>query len=187
MTETAASSKLEPGDRTFFLFNAVVSATALSFLGYLLLVRKGGAGGLDLRFLPSVNASFNALAASFLMVGYAAIRRRNVRLHKFMMVSAFAASTLFLLCYVLYHYAHGDTRYQGVGVSRVAYLCLLASHVLLSMTVVPLALTTFYFAYKKRFALHRKVAKIALPVWLYVSVTGVVIFFMLRGSSPASP
>jgi putative membrane protein len=173
-------------DRAFFVFNAVLSVAALAFLAYILVLRRGsGAEGLDLRFLPPVNASLNATAAALLTVGYVAIRKRNMRLHKYMMVSAFVASSLFLVCYLAYHYVHGDTHFQGTGAIRALYLAILASHILLSMTIVPLALTSFFFAYKRAFARHKKVAKVTLPIWLYVSVTGVVIFFFLRGSPPA--
>ena len=173
-------------DRSFYLFNAALSIAALGFLSYILLVRRG-AGGADLRFLPPVNASLNALAASLLCAGYIAVRRRALRMHKYLMVSAFAASTLFLVCYLAYHFVHGDTKYQGTGPIRGVYFAILITHILLSMSVVPLALTTFYFAYKASFVKHRKVAKVTLPIWLYVSVTGVIIFFMLRGSAPAVP
>jgi putative membrane protein len=173
-------------DRSFYVFNAVLSIAALAFLSYILLVRRG-AGGADLRFLPPVNASLNALAASLLCAGYVAIRRRAQRAHKYLMVSAFAASALFLVCYLAYHFVHGDTKYQGTGPIRAVYFAILITHILLSMSVMPLALTTFYFAYKASFVKHRKIAKVTLPIWLYVSVTGVIIFFMLRGSAPAVP
>jgi putative membrane protein len=101
------------------------------------------------------------------------------------MVSAFAASALFLVCYLAYHYVHGDTRY--VGDWRALYLVILASHVLLSIPVVPMALVAFYFAWRKEFVRHRKVTRWLAPIWVYVSVTGVVVYFMLRGSMPAVP
>lgn len=172
-------------DRSFFVFNAVLSVVALSLLAYLLLIRRGTAGELDLSFMPAINAGLNATAATCLAAGWFAIRAKKQRVHKFLMVSAFAASALFLVGYLTYHFVHGDTRFQGTGAIRVVYLLILASHVLLSMTVVPLALTSFFFAYKGTFARHRRVAKITLPIWLYVSVTGVVVFFMLRGSPTA--
>jgi putative membrane protein len=175
-------------DTTFYLFNGVVSLAALGFLGWLLVLRRGGAGsGVDLRFLPAVNASLNGTAGALLAIGWIAIKRKNVRLHKFTMVSAFAASALFFVCYAIYHYAHGDTRYQGEGAIRAVYFAILISHIVLSASVPPLALTSFYFAWRKRFATHKKVTRITVPIWLYVSVTGVIIFFMLRGSAPAVP
>jgi putative membrane protein len=96
------------------------------------------------------------------------------------MVSAFAASAVFLIGYVIYHYAHGDTQYQGEGAVRIVYFTVLITHVLLSIVMLPMILTTFYLAARERFTAHRKLAKWTLPIWLYVSVTGVVIYFMLR-------
>jgi putative membrane protein len=96
------------------------------------------------------------------------------------MVSAFASSSLFLIGYVVYHYVHGDTKFTGTGTIRTVYLAVLISHVLLSIGVVPLALTAFYLAWRKRFTTHAKVARVLFPIWLYVSVTGVIIYFMLR-------
>lgn len=167
-------------DRKFFVFNAVVSALALSLLAWLLLIRSGTPGGQDLSFMPAVNASFNALAATLLLAGLVSIKQRRIDLHKRFMVSAFAASSLFLIGYVTYHYVHGDTKFTGVGPIRTVYFSILISHVLLSIGVVPLALTAFYFAWRKRFATHAKVARVLFPIWLYVSITGVVIYFMLR-------
>jgi putative membrane protein len=116
-----------------------------------------------------------------------AIRRGARRVHQYLMVSAFFASGLFLVCYLAYHFVHGDTRYAGTGPLRTVYLLILASHVLLSLFVVPGALVSFYFAWRKSFARHKKVTRWLAPIWLYVSVTGVVIYFMLRGSVPAVP
>ncbi|MFL5322312.1 MAG: DUF420 domain-containing protein [Myxococcaceae bacterium] len=171
-------------DRSFFIFNALLSTGALALLAYLLLIRHGStSSGLDLRFMPAVNASFNALSAAMLVSGYVAIRNRRSDIHRYFMVSAFASSALFLVGYLSYHYVHGDTKYQGGF--RPLYLVILASHVLLSMVVVPGALSAFYFAWKKRFATHKQVTRVLFPIWLYVSVTGVIIFFMLRGSMTA--
>jgi putative membrane protein len=174
-------------DRTFYVFTGVVSVAALALLGYLLLIRRGGATGVDLRFMPAVNASLNALSASLLLAGWVAIRRQARRVHQYLMVSAFTSSALFLVGYLAYHYVHGDTRYAGTGPLRAVYLAILASHVLLSIPVLPLALVSFYFAWRQSFRRHRRVTRWLAPLWLYVSVTGVVVYFMLRGSLPAVP
>lgn len=166
------------GDRAFFVFNAIVSVAALSFLSWLLLLNRGSGASTDLAFLPAVNAGLNSTAAVLILSGWIAIRSGRRRLHQYLMVSAFAASALFLVSYVIYHYAHGDTRYAGD--LRLLYFAVLITHVLLSMAVVPLALTAFWLAYKRRFLAHKKVTRVLAPIWLYVSVTGVVIFFMLR-------
>jgi putative membrane protein len=167
-------------DRPFLAAIGVLSAGALAFLAWLLLGNRDAEGGLDLHFVPAINACLNGGAAIALVAGFIAIRRKRPDVHRFLMVTAFVFSTLFLSGYVIYHYVHGDTKYEGEGTARTIYFVILASHVLLSMAVVPLSLTTFYFAVRKRFRVHRAIAKITLPIWLYVSVTGVVIYFMLH-------
>jgi putative membrane protein len=174
------SAMLESGDRRFMLINAAVSALALSLLAWLLLFRHGVASGPDLGFMPAVNASLNALAAVLLVSGYRAIKRRDRQLHKRLMISAFCASSLFLIGYVTYHYVHGDTKFTGEGWIRPVYFGVLISHVLLSMAIVPMALASFYYAFRERFVTHAKIARVLYPLWLYVSVTGVLIYFMLR-------
>jgi putative membrane protein len=167
-------------NRSFVMFNAVISAAALAFLAWLLLLHRGVTGSdTQLTFMPAVNASFNATAAVLLVAGRIAIRRGHRELHKRLMVSAFAVSGLFLAGYVTYHYVHGDTKY--VGAFRALYLGILASHVLLSMAVLPLALAAFFFAVKRNFVTHKKVTRVLWPIWLYVSVTGVAVFFFLHG------
>jgi putative membrane protein len=168
-----------PSDRAFFGANAIFSGAAIALIAFVL-GREKGEGGPDLSFMPAVNAFFNGLAALCLCAGYLAVRRGALSAHRACMVMAFGLSTLFLAGYLAYHYAHGDTRFGGQGLLRSAYLAILASHVVLSITVVPLALTSFYFAYRRAFDRHRRLNRWFLPIWLYVSVTGVVIFFMLR-------
>ena len=182
----SSASSSPPRDRTFFLFNAVISIAALSLLSWLLLFHGGMHGtSVNLRFLPAVNACLNATAAALLVAGWVAIKRKRVDLHRYFMVSAFAASACFLVGYLAYHAVHGDTKFGGVGGVRVVYLLLLASHVLLSLFIVPLSLTAFWFAWKREFTRHTKVTRWLHPIWLYVSVTGVVVFLMLSPYYPA--
>lgn len=180
------TAELQPrNDKPFFVFNAVVSVAALSLLGWLLLIHGGmQTPSVNLRFMPAVNAVFNATAALLLVAGRVAIAKKRVDLHRFTMVAAFAASALFLVGYLAYHAVHGDTKFGGEGALKVVYLVVLASHVLLSMGIVPMALAAFYFAWKKDFAKHTKVTRVLHPIWLYVSVTGVVVFLMLRPYYP---
>jgi putative membrane protein len=180
MTPDLAVPSHAAQDRRFMAFNAVVSVAALAFLAWLLLFRRDAGGAYDLSFMPAVNACFNGLSASLLVAGWVAIKSGKIAVHKRLMVSAFACSSLFLIGYVAYHYVHGDTKFTGQGAIRAVYFAVLISHVLLSMAVVPMALASFYFAFRERFITHAKVARILFPIWLYVSVTGVVIFFMLR-------
>lgn len=188
MSNAAQAPASRVSDRTFYVFTGIVSAAALALLGWLLLIRHGGAVGVNLRFMPAVNASLNALSASLLVAGWVAIKRGARRVHQYLMVSTFASSSLFLVGYLAYHYVHGDTKYAGGGVMRAVYLMVLASHVLLSVPVLPMALVAFYFAWGKQdYRRHRMVTKWLAPIWLYVSVTGVLVFFLLRGSLPAAP
>lgn len=171
---------MERTDRQFFAWNAVLSTAAVAFIAYILGREAGPGATVDLSFVPALNAVFNALSATCLAAGWLAVRRQNVQLHRFCMVAAFAFSAVFLVGYLAYHYVHGDTRYAGTGLGRTVYLLVLASHVLLSLTVVPGALTSFYFAFTRQFERHRRLNRVFLPVWLYVSVTGVAIYFLLR-------
>ena len=129
--------------------------------------------------LPTVDAILNAVSAFLLLLGFFSIRRKRVSAHKACMLSAFGASTLFLICYLTYHYFHGTTRFPRVGAIRTFYLALLASHTVLAAVIVPLVLVTLHRALRERFDLHRKVARWTLPVWLYVSITGVAVYWML--------
>ena len=166
-------------DRGFWVFNALLSSLAVGFLAWLLLVRGGTTPSADLRFMPAVNASLNATSTTLLLLGFWAIRTGQKQLHKRLMVAAFIASAVFLIGYVIYHYTHGDTRYTGEGLIRTVYFVILISHVLLSIVMLPMILTTFYFASQERFVSHKRLARWTLPIWLYVSATGVVIYWML--------
>jgi putative membrane protein len=171
-------------DRRFFLFTAVVSAVALGLLTWLLVLRGEGAGtDGQLSFLPAVNAGLNATSALCLIAGFVAIKKRRPQLHRTMMVLALVASLCFFVSYVTYHYVHGDTKYLGMGPMRTVYFVVLVTHVLCSIPIVPAALLAVYFAVNRRFVAHKRVTRVALPVWLYVSVTGVLIFWLLRAGN----
>lgn len=169
-------------DRTFFVWNAAVSTVAVAVIGYILGREPSATGTVDLSFVPALNATCNALASLCLVTGWVAIRRKAMQFHRLCMVTALAFSGVFLVGYLAYHYVHGDTKYPGTGAGRVFYLSVLATHVLLSIAVVPGALTAFYFAFTKQFDRHRRLNRVFLPIWLYVSVTGVLIYFLLRAA-----
>jgi uncharacterized membrane protein YozB (DUF420 family) len=130
-------------------------------------------------WLPAVNASLNALATLLLAAGWAFIRSGRVRAHRAAMVGAFAVSTLFLACYLTYHAIVGHVPFAGQGTARIVYFTILISHILLAVTVPVLAIAMFALALRGRWAAHRRLGRVALPIWLYVSVTGVVIYLML--------
>jgi putative membrane protein len=129
--------------------------------------------------LPALNASLNGLSAILLATGFGFIRRRQIGRHRACMVAAFGVSTAFLVSYVVYHAEHGSTPFSGEGWIRPVYFSLLASHVLLAIAVLPLALVTLYRAWRADFAGHRRIAEITFPIWMYVSVTGVLVYWML--------
>jgi putative membrane protein len=131
--------------------------------------------------LPVVNASLNALSGVFLVIGYVLIRRKKIRLHKRFMLSACITSLLFLVCYVTNHYLrHGIvTRFTGTGIIRPVYFTILISHTILAVVIVPLAILSVINGLKMRVPQHRRVAKWTFPLWLYVSVTGVLVYFFL--------
>ena len=134
--------------------------------------------------LPSLNALLNATSALFLIAGYLFIRRKNVRAHRFSMLAALGSSVAFLVSYLVYHYQVGSVSFTGQGWVRTAYFSVLISHSVLAASVPPLALLTLYRALQKDFSRHRRIARWTLPVWLYVSVTGVVIYGMLYWAYP---
>ena len=129
--------------------------------------------------LPALNAGLNALSGSLLGIGYAMIRRGRVRAHKAFMLAAVGVSTLFLASYVFYHYHAGSTRFPGTGWVRSLYLVILVTHAVLAAAVVPLAAVTLVRAWREDFRAHRSIARWTLPIWFYVSVTGVIIYVML--------
>jgi putative membrane protein len=130
--------------------------------------------------LPPINATLNALSAVFLGAGFFFIRRKNVPAHHKCMLSAFATSTVFLACYLTYHLSvKAVTKFTGVGWVRPFYFALLISHVILAMTILPLAIITLTRALRERFDAHRKIARWTWPIWMYVSVTGVIVYLML--------
>ena len=129
--------------------------------------------------LPSVNAALNATAAVLLIWGYALIRRKRIQQHRKVMQTAFVVSCLFLVCYLVYHYQVGSVRFPKTGAIRTLYLSILGTHTLLAAAVPVLAIVTLRRGLAARFASHRRIARWTLPIWLYVSVTGVVVYLML--------
>ncbi|HTL18344.1 MAG TPA: DUF420 domain-containing protein [Patescibacteria group bacterium] len=143
--------------------------------------------------LPVVNACLNGLSAVFLSWGYYFIRRQNQRAHQNCMVAAFITSTLFLVCYITYHgyvayYLHrGPTKFTNPSWFRPIYMAILVTHTVLAMVIVPMVLVTLIRALRRRFDLHRRIARWTWPLWMYVSVTGVVIYLLLYRIFPQTP
>jgi putative membrane protein len=129
--------------------------------------------------VPAVEAALNASVAILLTCGFLMIRRKRVLAHKSCMLAAFSASIAFLALYLWFHAHYGDIRFTGHGAVRTFYLGLLATHVVLAGVIVPLALITLSLALRRHFPRHKKIARWTLPIWLYVSITGVAVYWML--------
>jgi putative membrane protein len=159
----------------------VVSGLAVSFLLWLLYVHhaSGDFAG-RLMFLPALNALLNGLCATALCVGLYFIKNHKREAHRTSMLLAFAFSSAFLISYIVNHALHGDTIFPGHGPVRTLYLSILGSHVILSIVALPMVLTTFFFSLTGRFSLHRRIARFTFPIWLYVSISGVVVFAFLK-------
>ncbi len=134
---------------------------------------------IPLREFPAINAGLNGASAIFLLIGYIFIRSRRILQHKICMLSAFTCSTVFLGCYLYFHFHAGLIRFGGEGWIRPVYFTLLISHTILAVTIVPLAVITLSYALREKFGRHMKIARWTFPLWLYVSVTGVIIYWLL--------
>lgn len=181
MSIVAQNSKRPPAAQAGVAAILLVSLAATLFLLWLIYLHPASdQGGVRMAFLPGLNALLNGLSATSLLIGYLFIRARRITAHWRSMTAAFAFSTLFLVGYILHHALHGDVRYPVHAAYRTPYLWLLASHILLAVVALPMVLTTFFFSLTKRFPFHRKIARWTFPLWLYVSITGVVTYVMLR-------
>src|SRR5262245_18818874 len=138
-----------------------------------------------LAYLPHLNACLNATSGILLIAGYTFIRLGRVTAHKRCQLSALTASVLFLASYLTYHYFYGATRFAGQGIARPVYFTILISHTILALVIVPLVAITLKRALRTDFARHRRIARITLPLWLYVSVTGVLVYLMLYHIYPS--
>lgn len=176
MTAQAPSSKTGPAIAAILL----ISLAATLFLFWLIYVHPAAAASSQYAFLPALNALLNGFSAIALLIGYTFIKARRIAAHRAAMMTAFVFSTLFLVSYILHHALHGDVRYPAHAALRMVYLPLLASHIILAIVALPLVLVTFFFSLSGRIPQHRKVARWTFPLWLYVSVTGVITWAMLR-------
>ena len=157
-----------------------VSVVASLFLFWLVYYHApADVTGTHLLFLPALNALLNALAAMALVVGFLFIRAQNIGLHRASMFTAFIFSSLFLVCYITNYALHGEMHFLGQGTVRSIYFPLLISHIILAVVVLPMILITFFLSLSGRFPAHKKLARYTFPIWLYVSVTGVIVYLML--------
>ena len=179
-TAAPASNNRQQGTRAAIATILAISAAATLFLFWLIYVHPAAASSSQYAFLPALNALLNGLSATALLICYTFIKSRRIAAHRAAMMTAFGFSTLFLVSYIAHHALHGDVRYPIHAALRSVYLPLLASHIILAIVALPLVLVTFFFSLSGRIPQHRKIARWTFPLWLYVSVTGVVTYVMLR-------
>ncbi len=159
----------------------MVSLAASGFLLWLIYFKPTPEGFQNsLTFLPALNAVLNGLSAVSMCIGLYFIRQKKWETHRNFMLAAFGFSTLFLVSYILHHHLHGDSSFNGTGTIRYVYFVILITHVLLSILALPLILTTLFMSLTNRFRLHKRIARVTFPVWLYVSITGVIVFLFLK-------
>lgn len=162
----------------------IIGAVSAVLLGILFVViyghRPAEAAPGWVAFLPGLNATLNATSACFLVLAYRAARRRAFAEHANMMLRALASSSLFLVSYLVYHSVHGDSKFGGSGAVRPVYFFILITHVGLSAIALPLIISSFFLSLSGRYAAHKRLSRYTLPIWLYVSVTGVLVFALLK-------
>ncbi len=182
-TEAAESATLESNaiEKKFSKFIVIVSIVIPVVVAILFSVKLQDFGIKvePLSFLPPIYATINGITAIVLIIGVRAIKKGKRILHERLMTTAIALSVLFLIMYVAYHMTSDATKFGGVGIIRPVYFFLLISHIVLSVAVIPLVLVSYVRALAERFDRHKKIAKITFPIWLYVAVTGVIVYLMI--------
>lgn len=141
--------------------------------------------GINIYMLPLLNACINSTVTLLLALGYFFVRQGKIRYHTTCMISAFVLSALFLVSYIIYHYQAEQTRFGGEGLIRYVYFFILITHILLATTIVPLALLSIFRGLSQQIDRHRRIARWTLPIWLYVSITGVIVYLMISPYYPA--
>lgn len=177
-TQPLSSDEQRRNQTTLWLIN-IVSIAVPIVVALLLGIRTKVDLGAWTKILPHAIGGINSLTSILLVIGFLAIRQRKIAVHRACMCSAIALGALFLVCYVTYHLSNPSTSFGGVGAIRYVYYFVLISHILLSLVVLPLVLRAFAYAWCGMFEQHRRIARFAFPIWLYVSVTGVIAYLMI--------
>jgi putative membrane protein len=159
-------------------YSIYISSLIFIFLVWYTYLKGTSVSAVNVSFLPVLNCIFNGFSALFLVLGVRAIFKKKELLHKRFMLSALIFSGLFLISYLTYHHFHGDSLFLGQGGIRIFYFFILISHIVLTIGVLPLILVTFFYALTQQFPLHKKIARWTFPLWMYVSVTGILIYLL---------
>lgn len=178
--DTQNTPLLTPNDGLYIKIIGVLSVAIPVVVAFLLFVPQAGLfGSLDVKFLPKLNAMLNSAASLALVTGFYFIKNKNITAHKWSMWSAFLFSSIFLVSYVVYHTQASHTEYGGTGFIKILYFTILISHIILAAAIVPLVLLTIYRSTTNQIAKHKMIARYTFPLWLYVTVTGVIVYFMI--------
>lgn len=168
-------------DRKILVIICAISALAITFLFWLIYFKTPATTDhIWAGYLSYINACLNLMSTLCIISGILAIKERRVKSHKKWMIAAFSFSAMFLISYIIYHHFHGDSKFEGTGIIRVIYLIILVSHILLSVVALPMVLGSFTLGLMGRLDKHKKLARWTYPIWLYVSITGVVVVVMLK-------
>lgn len=179
-TEQGSNVLKSMSERTLSLMVYSLSIIVVILVAFMLFVPQAiTIEGLNVMVLPKLNAYINSACTVLLTLGYFFIRNKRIAAHRMMMMSAFGLSILFLLSYVTYHSQAPSTSFGGEGIIRMIYFIILISHISLAAIIVPLALFTLLRAWRSEFPLHKKIARWTLPIWLYVTSTGVIVYLMI--------
>lgn len=166
-------------DRKFMTLIAVLSVLIPVVVAALFFMPKSGDSSVDVSFLPGFHATLNSLTAISLVVGYINIKKRNIKVHRAAMLTAFGLSAIFLVSYVTYHFLGERTIYGGEGALKYFYYFILLTHIVLAVVIVPLVLLSVYFGISNQLSRHRRISRWTFPIWLYVAVTGVLVYLLI--------
>lgn len=166
-------------DRKFLTLIAVLSVVVPVVVALLFYMPKAGESAVDVSWLPGFYAGINSLTAIVLVAGYISIKRGNIKAHRAAMLTAFGLSCIFLVSYVTYHFLGERTTYGGEGVLKYIYYFILITHIVLSVAIVPLVLLSVYFGISNQLVRHRRISRWTFPIWLYVAVTGVLVYLLI--------
>ncbi|MBD1397815.1 DUF420 domain-containing protein [Pontibacter sp. JH31] len=179
MNTVNQNSPATSSDKKYLILIAILSLAIPVVVAILFFMPKEGSQSVDVSFLPTLHAILNSLTAIALVVGYYHIKRGNIKWHRAAMVTAFGLSAIFLVSYVTYHFFGERTIYGGDGLLKTFYYFVLLTHIVLAVVIVPLVLLSVYFAITEQFARHRRISRWTFPIWLYVAVTGVLVYLLI--------
>ncbi|WP_018477341.1 DUF420 domain-containing protein [Pontibacter roseus] len=166
-------------DKKYLVLIAILSVVIPVVVAMLFFMPKEGSSSVDVSFLPTLHAILNSMTAVVLVIGYYNIKRGNIAVHRISMATAFGLSAIFLVSYVTYHFLGERTIYGGDGMLKLFYYFILLTHIVLAVVIVPLVLLSVYFAISEQFTKHRRISRWTFPIWLYVAVTGVLVYIMI--------